>query len=216
MELTRHQTRRYSELKPRDVEGNLFMYHLKGLVGDDLVEKHEKTYRLTDTGLQYVARISLKTGKIRLQPKLLTAVIAKDEKENHLLIRWQRQPNIGQVSIPYGMVHFGESVVDMAALELAEKAGLEGDLTYKGDRYIRGIRNGQSDRHMLVHLFEATNIRSSQHDKRRRELCECFWAKLTEIPKEQWVPGFYEIMQSLEGASHELQEITVEINTSKN
>jgi ADP-ribose pyrophosphatase YjhB (NUDIX family) len=209
LELTRHKTRRYKELRPPDVEGNLFMYHLKGLIKEGLVEKSEVGYELTNSGLQLAARISLKTGKVRLQPKLLTAVVAKNEAGKQLFIRWLRQPNSSQVSLPYGLVHFGENISAMAALELAEKAGLVGDMHFLGDIYVRGMRGDETNRHMLLHVFEATNIRPGRESELRPDVCEWFWAHANDIPKEAFVSGFYEVNQLIQKGFSGLHELTV-------
>jgi ADP-ribose pyrophosphatase YjhB (NUDIX family) len=212
LELTRNATRRYSELKPRDIEGNLFMYHLKGLIKDGLIEKNEAAYRLTAKGMQMAGHISLQTGKLRTQPKILTAVVCQNEAGEYLFVRWHRQPNIGQVSFPHGMVHFGKSIAAMAAMELAEKAGLEADLAFKGDIYVCGMREGDVDRHVLVHVFEASNVRPGRQDELRPEVSEPFWAPLNAVHSKDYVPGFYEVMQVATGADMpQLSEITVDI-----
>jgi ADP-ribose pyrophosphatase YjhB (NUDIX family) len=216
LELTRNATRRYSELKPRDIEGNLFMYHLKGLIKDGLIEKNEAAYRLTVKGMQMAGHISLQTGKLRTHPKILTAVVCRNEAGEYLFVRWHRQPNIGQVSFPHGMVHFGKSIAAMAAMELAEKAGLEADLTFKGDIYVCGIRADDVDRHMLVHVFVASNIRPGRQDELRPEVSEPFWAQLNTVRREDYVPGFYEVMEIATSTSMpQLSEITIEIPGSE-
>lgn len=191
VELTRHSQRRYSQLRPRDVEGNLFMYHLKGLINDGLVEKADGQYQLTLKGLQFVGTLSLKTGRPRKQPKILNAIICRNEAGEYLFTRWHRQPNTNLVSFPHGMMHYGEKVMDMAAYELAEKASLKAELTYRGDVYVRGMIAGVLDRHMLVHLFEATDVTSV--DGVSEEAGESFWSPLDSLSSEEFVPGFYEI-----------------------
>lgn len=200
LELTRHATRRYTDLKPRDVEGNLFMYHLKGLISEGLIEKHETTYRLTAKGMRAVGYLSLETGKMRKQPKILTTVVCQNEAGEYLFVRWHRQPNIGLVSFPHGMMHYGESVVVMAGRELAEKAGLEADLTFMGDVYVRGMRENELDRHMLVHVFKGKNIRPGKQEELRPDVCEYFWASLESVKAQQYVPGFYEIAHIATGS----------------
>ena len=198
LELTRHETRRYSQLRPKDVEGNLFLYHLSRLIKDGLVEKIEREYQLSTKGIQLAGVLSLETGKVRKQPKILTAVICKNATNEHLLVRWHRQPNIGLVSFPHGMVHYGETIADMAARELAEKAGLEATMHYRGDVYVRGLRGDEIDRHMLVHLFDAQDLRPGHQEALRPDVCESFWAPLSDFKPEQFVPGFYEIAQCIE------------------
>jgi ADP-ribose pyrophosphatase YjhB (NUDIX family) len=211
-QLTQHSTRRHSELRPRDVEGNLFSYHLKGLLQEGLVEKREEGYSLTIKGMQFAGTFSLKTGKTRLQPKILTAVICQNEHGEHLMARWHRQPNIGLVSFVHGMMHYGESVFVMAAREMAEKAGLSADLAHIGEVYVKGVRGEEVDRHMLVHLFRATNPRELENAPLRPEVSGPFWASLESLSPEQFVPGFYEIAQLVQGSNKPIfEEITVEL-----
>lgn len=193
IELTRHGQCRYSELRPKDVDGNLFTYHLNGLLKDDFIEKADRTYRLTQKGLQFAGTLSLETGRTRQQPKILNAIVCKNDKNEYLFVRWHRQPNIDLVSFPHGMMHYGQKAKDMAAAELAEKAGLEADLTYRGDIYIRGFHSDKIDRHMLVHLFEAHNFRAGREKELRPEVSESFWSPLDRIPRSEFVPGFYEL-----------------------
>ncbi|HKX24049.1 MAG TPA: NUDIX domain-containing protein [Candidatus Saccharimonadales bacterium] len=193
VELTRHSLRRYSQLRPRDVEGNLFMYHLKGLMADGLVEKADGQYQLTLKGLQFVGTLSLKTGRTRKQPKILNAIICRNKAGEYLITRWRRQPNAELVSFPHGMMHYGEPVMEMAAHELAEKAGLQAQLQYRGDVYVRGKLAGMLDRHMLVHLFEATKPEPADGAGASEEIGESFWAALDTLRPEEFVPGFYEI-----------------------
>ena len=192
IELTRHSMRRYSQLRPKDVEGNLFMYHLKGLIKDGQVEKADGQYQLTIKGLQFVGTLSLKTGRTRKQPKILNAIICRNEAGEYLMTRWRRQPNAELVSFPHGMMHYGEAAIDMAAHELGEKAGLKADLEYRGDVYVRGYLAGVLDRHMVVHLFDATDLKPAD-DEAQTEVSESFWAKLESLRPEEFVPGFYEI-----------------------
>ena len=185
------------------------MYHLRGLMNEGLIEKHDGRYQLTIKGLQLVGTLSLKTGRTREQPKILNAIVCRNTAGEYLFTRWQRQPNVGLVSFPHGMMHYGEPVMKMAAYELAEKAGLQADLEYKGDVYVRGMLAGVLDRHMLVHIFEATNAAVADHAE---VVGESFWATLDSLRPEEFVPGFYEIAR-LVGASATLlfEDIEIEV-----
>jgi 8-oxo-dGTP pyrophosphatase MutT (NUDIX family) len=194
-ELTAHATRRYSQLRPKDVEGNLFAYHLKGLIGEGLIEKADAQYRLSAKGLQTAGVLSLSTGQVRRQPKILNAIVCRNEAGEYLMSNWHRQPNIGLLSFPHGMMHYGEAHIAMAQTELAEKAGLSGGLLYRGHVYVRGERDGTLDRHMLVHIFEATQLKPDASAALRPEVSEPVWMRLEDMRREQFVPGFYEIAQ---------------------
>ena len=190
------------------------MYHLKGLLKDGLVEKHEKRYRLSVKGLQFAGTLSLETGKTRQQPKILAALICKNDRGEYLFSRWHRQPNVELASFPHGMMHFGEVLHDMAARELAEKAGLEAELVHRGEVYVRGFRKEEIDRHMLVHLFEATHFRTGREADFRPAISAPFWARLSSLGPEAFVPGFFEIAQLVEAQpkGRIFEDITVAIS----
>jgi len=193
LELTKHAARRYSELRPDGVEGNLFLYHLDGLIKSGLVEKGDGAYRLSDKGRAQAATLSLASGKQRRQPIVITAVAARDESGRYLLFRWKRQPNVGLVSFPHGLAHAGVPLAEMAAVELAEKAGLEAELRFSGEASIIINRGDEADRHWLVHVFEADEWRELSEKQLRPEVGESFWASLDEVDQAEIMPGFFEL-----------------------
>lgn len=212
LELVRHSTRRHSELRPEGVEGNLFQYYLARTIKERLVEKDDTGYHLTAKGRQFVGTLSLQSGRPRVQPKILTALICRNDKEEFLMTRWRREPNTGLVSFPHGMMHYGRTIAEMAAIELAEKAGMSGDFTYRGEVAVRGYCNGEVDRHMIVHLMEAASVQSDQQEQLRPELGEPFWSTVQAVPENEWLPGFYEIAElALKPRAHIFAEIDVQI-----
>lgn len=194
--LIRNEIVRYKDLKPQDVEGNLFMYHLKGLIGEKLVEKSKEGYRLTTQGLDYIRTISLDTGKLRTQPQILNAIVAIDDQGRYLMYRWNRQPNLGKLSLPHGMMHVGEKLLDSAERELSEKIGLAGNCEFSGSIYVLS-----DDDHRLVNVFRVKNIQGDIGP-------DCFWATLSEISPDDLVDGFYEIIRSIE--SHDPSNIFID------
>lgn len=184
--LIRSKTVRYKDLRPLDVEGNLFMYHLKGLITEKLVEKSEDGYQLSARGLEYVRTVSLNTGKVRTQPQILNAIVAIDDQGRYLMYRWNRQPNLGKVSLPHGMMHVGEKLLNSAERELSEKTGLAGDCEYTGSIYVLSDVD-----HRLVNVFRVKNIQGEIGP-------DCFWAMLSEISPDDLVEGFHEIIRSIE------------------
>lgn len=174
------------------------MYHLKGLLNAGLIKKDNGQYKLTDSGRRFAHTLSLTTGRTRQQPHILTAIILRNGKGEYLWSRWHREPNTGRVSFPHGMMHCGERLADMAALELAEKAGLEAQLIFRGDVYIRIMRGHITDRHVLVHIFAASDPRPGRQNELRPEVSESFWALPGNIPRGDFLPGFYEIAQLVE------------------
>lgn len=85
----------FSALKPKAIESNLFMYHLRKVIKLGLVEKCEAGYRLTRLGKQFVDRVNLERLEFRIQPKLITVLAIEREDAKWLVLRRKHQPFFG-------------------------------------------------------------------------------------------------------------------------
>jgi ADP-ribose pyrophosphatase YjhB (NUDIX family) len=158
-QLIRHNERRYADLKPADVEGNLFMYHLRAVMKAGWVAKRaDGRYELTPEGLRYADGLSLKTFTPRAQPRIVTLIVCRNAEGKYLLVRRNRQPLLGFATFPYGKVHLGESIGQAASRELKEKTGLSAGLTHRGDGYITIYRGDEPVSQIFFHLFTAYDI----------------------------------------------------------
>jgi len=186
---------RYRDLKPKEVDGNLFTYHLKQLLEAQLVERSANTYKLSASGLRYVDRLSLSDLKERIQPKIVSLIAVRNRRGDWLLYKRGRQPFKGMVGFPYGKTHLGETVLEAAKRELWEKTGLEADLTHRGDAYVTVTRDEELVSVMLAHVFAGKNPRGSL--KTNSSIGNCFWAKIVKPDAKVFFPGFADIFQLL-------------------
>ncbi len=198
---------RYSELQPDDVDGNLHTYHLKSLMAAGLVEKVDGGYALSTEGRRFVGTMSTSTGEKREQPKVTTMLSVKNAEGQYVLFRWNKQPFLGKVSLPYGKVHLGESIFAAAVRELDEKTGITAateDLEYRGTIFIRSFEGDVLLNHMESHVF---SLEYSGEIIQEAALGECFWGTLGEIPTDERCPGFGEVMELLEGGKAFFSEV---------
>lgn len=144
-----------------------------------------------------MAQLSLATGKYRKQPQVLNCIVAQNEANEYLFVRWHRQPNLGLISFPHGMMHFGERSERSVRRELAEKAAVAGDVSYINTVLIKSLEEDEVDRHMIVRVFKAENL-TPQEVNIRTEVSEPFWAPLATLSPSEFVPGFYELALSIE------------------
>lgn len=136
--LTKAEYLRFSELKSSKVESNLFMYHLRQLMKNGLVEKGSDGYGLTRLGKSYVDRSTLETLTLRPQAKIITILAVKNKHDQWLILERLHQPYLGYRGMPSGKVHYGEDLLDSAKRELKEKANLEHiELRLKGNVILR-------------------------------------------------------------------------------
>lgn len=129
---------RYREMKPDDVENDLYNYHLQFLVKKGLVEKVESKYTLSDYGKKFVVEINPIDAKGQLQEKFKVNVLAnliKVEGSKILVLNQirKRHPFYGQHTTVGGNLHKGESITNAAARNLFEKTGLTAEFTLVGN-----------------------------------------------------------------------------------
>src|SRR4051812_39165870 len=108
-------SRRFGQIKPKGVDGNQFVYHLRALERAGYVKNERGQYGLTAAGKRYAEHISLEGFKERIQPKIVTLAVVKNTKGEYLLYRRRRVPMRNLVGFPYGKIHLGEQLLEAAA-----------------------------------------------------------------------------------------------------
>lgn len=187
---------RYIDLKNRDVDSNLFMYHLNQLMSSGYIAKDEnKKYYLTTEGKKFVSLLSTDSGEIRKQPEILIMLYARNTNGEILLFKWHREPNTNLVSLPHGKMHFGISPLEMAASELREKCNLEGEFVFIGDLYLKTWSDNKIFNHYLCHLVEVKNFHGEL--KSNTPNGECFWGNIDNFSEVELWPGTWEILDAI-------------------
>jgi ADP-ribose pyrophosphatase YjhB (NUDIX family) len=146
---------RFRDLRPKNVDTNLYSYHLKKLQKRKFVEKTVDGYSLDKNGILYVDRVSTSTLTVRTQPKIIVMLVIQNSEGDLLLFRRIRQPYTGQWTLPYGKLHIEDETLEAgASREAYEKLGVElSAAVHAGDCYIR-IRDGDGVvMTTLAHIF---------------------------------------------------------------
>lgn len=194
-QLIHHPHRRFADLKPADIESNLFMYHLRQLMrAGHLAKADNGRYQLTTEGQRFVDTLSLKTLTPRAQPRIVTLLVCRNEAGEYLFLRRKRQPLLGMVGFPYGKVHLGETIAAAAARELREKAGMSAGLVHRGDGYITIRQDGEPVSQIMFHLFYGENPAGRLQEQ--TSAGEAFWAPTTAIDDTYMpsVPGLLRLL----------------------
>ena len=191
--LQRHEYARFSDLRPRSVDTNLFTYHLKVLMKSEHVVKTEQGYTLGPRGLLYVDRVSAENMKLRTQPKIITMLLIKNRDGRILLHKRRKQPYINTWTLPYGKIHIDDhSVLNAAIRESEEKLHhTPSSLRHAGDCYI--VVSQTSDdtttitSRTLAHvvLFDADDIEMTD---------QLQWATMAELASVKLAPAVKEIV----------------------
>lgn len=149
-QLATAESMRYGELKPKDLDGNVFTYHLKGLIVDNLVRKNETgDYLLTERGRDFIVH--------RYEDALLSAhsifLIVLKRQSKYLLRRREVQPLIGYAGFLHGEPEAGVDVIQTAKKRLYTKTGMDNiNLSIAGSALISQYRADelQSFSHAII------------------------------------------------------------------
>ncbi len=146
---------KFSNLRPKNVDTNLFNYHLKILQKRGFIIKSELGYTLDKKGILYIDRVSTSTLKVRTQPKIIVMLVIQNSNGDILLHRRIRQPFTDQLTLPNGKLHIDdETLCEAARREAFEKLAIETvDPRHVGDCYIRIKDGSETVMSTLAHVF---------------------------------------------------------------
>lgn len=198
-ELATAETKRYGQLKPDDLDGNVFTYHLKGLIADKLVQKTEAgDYSLTQSGRDYVVH-RYETPALSAHSIFLIVIRRQSE---FLLRKRDVQPLIGFTGFVHGEPEAGVDIIESAKRRLSNKTGIDGvELSVAGSALITQYRGGelQSFSHAAILYGETDQDLTVTSDNTGRN----FWGALDAT--EQLLPSCHDIVEMLESGQHWLE-----------
>lgn len=207
-------TARYADIKPDEVEGNLFMYHLRQLIKQALVIKLDKGYKLSNAGRRYAETLSLASMQPRIQPKIVTLLVIRNKFGEYLLYERARVPYRGLVGFPYGKIHLGETIKEAAEREINEKTGLSAHLLHRGEVYLAIYEKKELISHMLCHVF--SGVEPTGELVAKTEIGKCFWKRVEHPTSSRYMPGFNEIYELVkEPGPRFFAEVTCQVDGVK-
>lgn len=198
---------RFSELKPKRVESNLFMYHLGQLQKKGVIQKQNDGYSLTAMGRAFLDRVNLDSLVFRLQPKIITVLMIKNENNKWLMLKRIHEPHMNRLGFPSGKVHFGEDIGHAAERELKEKAGLTcKDLRLRGNVIMRFIDEPTKAvvNHVCSYIFTA-QVSGEPKLNNDNKYWQSFWGSESELTKGNVFKGHEDILNLINGEEYFIQ-----------
>jgi ADP-ribose pyrophosphatase YjhB (NUDIX family) len=197
--------RRYSGMRPAEIENDLYNYHLQQLVRHDLVQKRGDKYFLTETGKKHIVElnpISPEGDSHRFKIASLCLLIDNAAGSPKVLYqRRTRQPFIGEWGIVGGGWQRGELAVDAAGRRLVEETGLSATFSLFGLIRKRHFDpDGQLYSDILFHVCIASSYQGDLVPK--NDFGEQIWVSLDQaitIESRGLIgsPQFAQILQRL-------------------
>ena len=207
--LTNNASLRYARLKPEEVEGNAFMYHLRQLIKAGYVSHIDENYSLTSQGKLYVDRVRLKTFTTPLQPKIVILIVARNNEGEVLCFERGRHPLINMVGLPYGKLHVNETIEAAAARELKKKTGYSADFRYHSNGIMKIHECGELTSYILFLLVEAENLMGELLAEYRSG--RAYWTKPELIDADKLLPSLPDTLKLIDSEPGVFTELSYDL-----
>lgn len=183
----------YSRLKPEEVEGNAFTYHLRSLTKLGYIAHADEWYYLTSEGKLYIDQVSLKTFIQPLQPKIVLLMVARNLSGEILFFERNRHPLINRLGFPYGKIHANETIQQAAARELRKKTGYNGTFKYHSTGTMKFYEKGELTSYIMYLLITVTDIVGNILDK--ASAGKSLWSFVDILDSNILIPSVHDILQ---------------------
>lgn len=198
---------RYKDLKDPELESSQFMYHLKGLVSQKLVEKTPGgSYRLTGQGAELAQHFSTEAQNIRLGVLTYSIIFLRSDQGRWLVCTRKKHPHIHKYACISGKVHTEETLEEAARRELAHFTGrsIQTHLTYKGSASIK-VEAPEYTTHIYGPVWFGDNIPEITVPDVPHATSQ--WVDWRTLPYDRFIPGWKEIVEMIESDKPQLLDL---------
>jgi len=124
---------RYRDMRPAEVENDLYNYHLQHLAKQQLIAKEGEYYHLSSFGKEQLIEISPLAAQHETNHKFKLAALCLVFNQGKVLYQIRgHHPFMGHKEIIGGSIMRGEPAIQAASRRLQEESGLEAEFTLFG------------------------------------------------------------------------------------
>lgn len=134
---------RFSELRPQNIDGNVFTYHIKQLITQKLIYKTDTgAYALTPDGMLLGINVKRDILEVWRQAHPILLLVLRTPDDEWLLHKRLTHPLYNKSGFVFAEPMATERIDKTASQVFAEKTGLTATFVVKGSGYIR-VLDGQ-------------------------------------------------------------------------
>lgn len=180
---------RFSDMRPKRADSNLFSYHLTKLVSSGYVKKLGNTYSLDINGITHATNLRADSSPGLHSIQVMIMFVIQNSDGDTLLENQGQQPYIDTLSLPGGLVHADDLSIEAAASRiLSETLHITSQkMHHAGDCYVRVRRANTPISTTFVHVFtfNRDDILVDNH---------FLWAQPHSLPQLSTSPGVDQII----------------------
>lgn len=185
----------YSELKPSDMDGNVFGYHLKSLLAGQYIAKSDDGgYCLLSKGRDYIIKRYEDPSR---SAHSIFLIVVKNSDDKYLLRKRLVQPMLGHTGFIHGEPDPEKSIIETANERLFDKTGLDIELEIKGSalisQYVDDELHSYSSATILYGETDETDIKITDDTGKN------FWSSIDSV--ENLLPSCHDIIDMIERRS---------------
>lgn len=190
------ETARYADLKPENIDGNTFTYHLRALTQQKLIVKNKDgKYALTNKGKLYGINSSVTKKDVLHQAHSIILLSIRDGNK-WLLRKRLVQPMYGKIGFIHGEPEAGKTVFEAASETLKRRTKLSGEFAVKGSGFV-SLQDRENELVAYSHftLLEVTNLQgtlkaSDSHGENR-------WLEKPDFASKDMIPSMGNITEQI-------------------
>ncbi len=151
---SRFKKLKFNDLK-EEIPSNKLSYHLKKLISENLLEKKDDFYFMTDKGEEKLCYLEDK-GQLK-QP--IQDVFLLPFRDGKFVVQKRTKRPLLDVIIPIGArIRKGESIFETAKKKLLKDTGMTGNLHFKGIVDTKTFKQDKLFLHHILNVFLINNI----------------------------------------------------------
>jgi len=156
LKLAHLETARFADLKPKDLDSNIFTYHLKQLIASKLVEKLDGgDYCITQKGKLAVINVRLDAKSELEQAHPVLYLTAQNDKGEWLLRKRLVHPAYGKIGFLHIEPSATEDIFATARRMFKERTNLDADFRVRGSGFLTILRNDELESYTQFTLLQA-------------------------------------------------------------
>lgn len=178
----------FSELKPEDLDNNLFTYHLKAVIREGLVEKNnDGRYMLTNEGKKSWRRNSQSKTNTTDRARSILFLIIRDASGRWLLYKRKTHPLKDMIGFMHVFPVHTESIIETATRESADRLSLSCTYAVVGSGFFRSYRQDSLESFTNFTVLACEN--ASGEFKPKDESADYFWIQEPDFCSPEMLPN---------------------------